>query len=77
MIESQCNYVLDALRLMEASGAAELEGRPEAQAAYNARVQEQMHAPAGPRTTSCARRGLRASPSPPDVQPRIAVVTLM
>ena len=42
MIESQCNYVLDALRLMEAGGAAELEVRPEAQAAYNARVQEQM-----------------------------------
>ena len=43
MIESQCNYVLDALRLMdERGGAAELEVRPEAQAAYNARVQEQM-----------------------------------
>jgi hypothetical protein len=34
--------VLDALRLMDASGAAELEVRPEAQAAYNARIQEQM-----------------------------------
>ena len=42
MIESQCNYVLDALRLMDARGAAELEVRPEAQAAYNARIQEQM-----------------------------------
>lgn len=42
MIESQCNYVLDALRLMQAVGAAELEVRPEAQAAYNARIQEQM-----------------------------------
>jgi cation diffusion facilitator CzcD-associated flavoprotein CzcO len=42
MIESQCNLVLDALRLMDASGAAELEVRPEAQAAYNARIQEQM-----------------------------------
>jgi hypothetical protein len=42
MIESQCNYVLDALRMMEAAGAAELEVRPEAQAAYNARIQEQM-----------------------------------
>jgi cation diffusion facilitator CzcD-associated flavoprotein CzcO len=42
MIESQCNYVLDALRLMDAGGAAELEVRPEAQAAYNARIQEQM-----------------------------------
>jgi len=42
MIESQCNYVLDGLRLMEAGGAAELEVRPEAQAQYNARIQEQM-----------------------------------
>jgi cation diffusion facilitator CzcD-associated flavoprotein CzcO len=42
MIESQCNYVLDALRLMEAGGAAELEVRAEAQAAYNAGLQEQM-----------------------------------
>jgi cation diffusion facilitator CzcD-associated flavoprotein CzcO len=42
MIESQCNYVLDALRLMQAGGAAELEVRPEAQSAYNARLQEQM-----------------------------------
>jgi cation diffusion facilitator CzcD-associated flavoprotein CzcO len=42
MIESQCNYVLDALRLMEAGGAAELDVRPEAQAAYNAHIQEQM-----------------------------------
>jgi cation diffusion facilitator CzcD-associated flavoprotein CzcO len=42
MIESQCNYVLDALRLMEAGGAAEVEVRPEAQAAYNKSIQEQM-----------------------------------
>ena len=42
MIESQCNYVLSALRLMDERGAAELDVRPEAQAAYNARVQEQM-----------------------------------
>ena len=42
MIESQCNYVLSALRLMDQRGAAELDVRPEAQAAYNARVQEQM-----------------------------------
>ena len=41
MIESQCNYVLDALRLMDARRAAELEVRPEVQAAY-VRVQEQM-----------------------------------
>src|SRR5919198_6506847 len=42
MIESQCNYVLSALRLMDERGAAELDVRPEAQAAYNARLQEQM-----------------------------------
>jgi cation diffusion facilitator CzcD-associated flavoprotein CzcO len=42
MIESQCTYVLDALRLMAARGAAEIEVRPEAQAAYNAHLQEQM-----------------------------------
>jgi cation diffusion facilitator CzcD-associated flavoprotein CzcO len=42
MIESQCNYVLSALQLMQERGAAELDVRPEAQAAYNARVQEQM-----------------------------------
>ena len=42
MIESQCNYVLDALRLLEARGAAELEVRPAAQTRYNARIQEQM-----------------------------------
>jgi cation diffusion facilitator CzcD-associated flavoprotein CzcO len=42
MIESQCNYVLSALQLMDERGAAELDVLPEAQAAYNARVQEQM-----------------------------------
>ncbi|HKE81395.1 MAG TPA: NAD(P)/FAD-dependent oxidoreductase [Solirubrobacteraceae bacterium] len=42
MIESQCNYVLSALRLMDERGAAELDARPEAQAAYNARLQERM-----------------------------------
>jgi cation diffusion facilitator CzcD-associated flavoprotein CzcO len=42
MIESQCNYVVSALRLMDERGAAELDVRPEAQAAYNARLQEQM-----------------------------------
>jgi len=42
MIESQCNYVLDALQVMRDADAAELEVRPEAQAAYNARLQEQM-----------------------------------
>jgi cation diffusion facilitator CzcD-associated flavoprotein CzcO len=42
MIESQCNYVLSALRLMDERGAAELDVRAEAQAAYNARLQERM-----------------------------------
>jgi cation diffusion facilitator CzcD-associated flavoprotein CzcO len=42
MIESQCNYVLSALELMEGHGAAELDVRPEAQAAYNAALQERM-----------------------------------
>ena len=42
MIESQTNYVVLALRLMEHRGAAELDPRPEAQAAYNARLQERM-----------------------------------
>jgi cation diffusion facilitator CzcD-associated flavoprotein CzcO len=42
MIESQCNYLLYALRRKQAAGAAELVVRAEAQAAYNARLQEQM-----------------------------------
>jgi cation diffusion facilitator CzcD-associated flavoprotein CzcO len=42
MIESQCNYVLSALALMEERGAAELDVRPEAQARYNAELQERM-----------------------------------
>jgi cation diffusion facilitator CzcD-associated flavoprotein CzcO len=42
MIESQCNFVLSALALMDTGGAAELDVRPEAQAAYNARLQERM-----------------------------------
>jgi cation diffusion facilitator CzcD-associated flavoprotein CzcO len=39
MIESQVNYVADALSAMRRRGAAVLEVRPEAQAAYNAEVQ--------------------------------------
>jgi cation diffusion facilitator CzcD-associated flavoprotein CzcO len=42
MIESQCNYVLSALGLMERHGAAELDVRSEAQASYNAALQERM-----------------------------------
>jgi cation diffusion facilitator CzcD-associated flavoprotein CzcO len=39
MIESQLEYVIGALRSMRRRGARTLEVRPEAQAAYNARVQ--------------------------------------
>ena len=38
MIESQINYVLDALRTLRRNGAATVEVRPEAQAAYNAEL---------------------------------------
>ncbi|MGH2846387.1 MAG: flavin-containing monooxygenase [Thermoleophilaceae bacterium] len=38
MIESQVSYVADALRTMRRSGAATVEVRPEAQAAYNAEI---------------------------------------
>jgi len=40
MIESQVSYVADALRTMRARGARTVAVRPEAQAAYNAEVQE-------------------------------------
>jgi cation diffusion facilitator CzcD-associated flavoprotein CzcO len=40
MIESQVSYVADALRTMRARGARTVEVRQEAQAAYNAEVQE-------------------------------------
>ena len=42
MIESQINYVLDCLRLMEQRQIAAIEVRPQAQAAFNAEVQTQM-----------------------------------
>ena len=42
MIESQLNYVLDALRTMDARGAASVDVRPEAQAAFNERIQAQL-----------------------------------
>jgi len=42
MIEAQLNYVLDALRVMDERAVATFEIRPEALAAYNARVQSQM-----------------------------------
>lgn len=42
MIESQVAYVADCLRWMGAHGVASVDVRPEAQAAFNRRVQEQM-----------------------------------
>jgi len=42
MIESQLNYVPDALRTMDARGAASVDVRPEAQAAFNERIQAQL-----------------------------------
>lgn len=42
MIESQVDYVLDALSHLERSDAAAVEARPEAQASYNRSLQEQM-----------------------------------
>ncbi len=42
MIESQLAYVLDALRTLDAHGAAALDTRPQAQAAFNERLQASM-----------------------------------
>ena len=42
MLESQINYVSDALRTMRESGAAEVEVRAAAQDAYNAEIQERL-----------------------------------
>ena len=42
MIESQVQYVLDALRTMREQGAARIEVRPEAQQAYNNRLQARL-----------------------------------
>ena len=42
ILESQFNYVLDALRVMRERGAAVVEVRPEAQERFNAAVQKQM-----------------------------------
>ena len=39
MIESQLNYVMDALRVMDEQQISEFEVRPEAMAAYNAQLQ--------------------------------------
>ena len=42
MIESQLNYVLDALRTMDARGAGSIDVRPDAQARYNAAIQKRL-----------------------------------
>ncbi|MEO6116244.1 MAG: NAD(P)/FAD-dependent oxidoreductase [Pseudolysinimonas sp.] len=42
MIEAQLDYVLQALQLMDRTGARTIEARPEAQAAYNARIQHAL-----------------------------------
>ena len=42
MIESQLNYVMDALRVMDEQGHAEFEVRPDAMAAYNAQIQSKL-----------------------------------
>ncbi|MBW3608963.1 MAG: NAD(P)/FAD-dependent oxidoreductase [Actinobacteria bacterium] len=42
MIESQLNYVMDALRVMDEQGYAEFEVRPAAMAAYNAQIQSKL-----------------------------------
>jgi cation diffusion facilitator CzcD-associated flavoprotein CzcO len=42
MIEAQLDYMMDAVRTMEARGATRIEVRPEAQDAYNANLQSRM-----------------------------------
>ena len=42
MIESQLNYVMDALRVMRERGVESVDVRPEVQDAYNARIQARM-----------------------------------
>jgi len=42
MIESQLNYVMDALRIMDEEGFSEFEVRPDAMAAYNAQIQSKL-----------------------------------
>lgn len=42
MIESQLRYVMEALRAMDAAGAATVEVRPEAQGAFNAELDEAL-----------------------------------
>ncbi len=42
MIESQLNYVMDALRVMDEQGIAEFEVRPDVTASYNAQIQAKL-----------------------------------
>ena len=42
MIEAQIAYVIEALKALDAQGAASLDVRPAAQEAYNARIQRQL-----------------------------------
>jgi cation diffusion facilitator CzcD-associated flavoprotein CzcO len=42
MIESQLNYVLDALRTMDARGAGSIDVRPDVQGRYNAAIQKRL-----------------------------------
>jgi hypothetical protein len=42
MIESQLNYVMDALRMMRERGVESVDVRPEVQEAYNERLQARM-----------------------------------
>jgi cation diffusion facilitator CzcD-associated flavoprotein CzcO len=42
MIESQLNYVLDALRTMDARGVTSVDVRPDAQARFNEHIQERL-----------------------------------
>jgi cation diffusion facilitator CzcD-associated flavoprotein CzcO len=42
MIESQVRYVVDAIRTMRERGLATVDVRPDAQASYNARIQERL-----------------------------------
>jgi len=42
MIESQLNYVMDALRVMDEQAITEFEVRPDAMAAYNAQIQSKL-----------------------------------
>jgi hypothetical protein len=42
MLESQANYVMDALRVMDERGAASVELHPQAQERFDAEIQERL-----------------------------------